>query len=188
MCLLKLMVSTSWARKFYFLDLVTYRLGLILPIIPPRNPSTLLCRHTPVTPFRDIYVHKHPAWLRDVLPSWTWKWAKWSTIWAIWNPIGQYDQKVEFFFYEWAHKFYSYAWSDARSVDSSRCASDSCPIYFCEVMGTGLVPPSQRWRTACLLIDTIYYIIYSGVTDCERQNFLGLNPFLLLSDLCLLQV
>ena len=50
------------------------------------NPCSLLRRHTP---FGDMYVHKTPLFL-----AWTWKWAKRTTIWAIWTPTGQTVWKV----------------------------------------------------------------------------------------------
>ena len=64
------------------------------------------------TPFRDMYVPKTPqrAQVHPKTPpflTWTWKWAKWTTFWAICTPTGQNVWKVGKTFLEVGKKIYS---------------------------------------------------------------------------------
>ena len=75
------------------------------------NPCSLLCRHTPFSRICTYSKHPKPHPKTTLFLAWTWKGAKWTTVWENWIPTGQNVWKVGKKFLEVGKKKCSSFWA-----------------------------------------------------------------------------
>ena len=87
------------------------------------NPCCLLSRHTPLLEMCQYTEHPQAHPKTPHLLAWTWKWAKWTTVWAIQTQTGQNEKWAKLF---WSGlKWFIWQWT----APANYCNQNSSRIY-----------------------------------------------------------